>query len=1041
MKHSHKGPTEHPLARSAALAILLVPSMCLCAQRNTKVVTAPPTADFYVAPNGNDNWSGKLPAASGDRADGPFATLSRACDAVRSLKASEKPRDITVFLRGGTYRLTETVTFSLEDAAADGQVTTYAAYPGETPVFSSGLPIQNWRKLQDAPAGLPPAASGNVWVADVSRFRERKKPADGAWRFSTLYDGPRRLPRARSEGFSPTKSTPRGKRWDRQTVHFPKGAMKNWPNLRDAELVIVPCYFWVMNILPIASVDEEAGVAKTTVPCTYPMSKNGTRDRHNAWVENVIECLDQPGEWVLDTSSERLYLWPHGDEPGDQIVAPLLRELLRIEGQIDYDGPTDTPVKGLVFRGLAFTHGDRLSWHGCSGWGLQHDWELFDRPTALVRLRGAEGCAIEDCHFSSSSHAAVRLDLHCQKNRIAGNHIEHLGGVGILLAGYGPGTKDVNRRNEVVNNYIHHIGEVYWGSAGIFAWQSGENRIAHNHIHHVPYTGIVVSGRIGWDPKGNGECSRTVRWSETGVDPKGKRRRLSWQERERFLHGRKNLVEYNDIHNAMEVLGDGNCIYISGTGTGNVVRGNYCHDCNGKYMNAVIRCDDDQHGTIIEGNVMHRTRGHGEGVISKGDNDIINNVIADLRPHHGHRGYIVFPYGSPKGSTIQRNILYSGRKGQIPYYQNRGGRRGIVPRLRDTDADYNLYHCTEDAKWTAQHLETERGFGIEAHSAAGDPRFVDADQGDFRFQPGSPAVELGIHSLDPSKAGLEPRYHEKLIGKVIRTRITPSGRELAGPLTIAIEADVRDAQIRYTLDGSEPTAHSLLYGAPFILEEGATIRARAFADGVTDLMGASVVFTAPPPSIVEDFESVELGEATPLATTQEENDQMTARVTAEQAASGRRSLKFIDGPGQKYPFNPHVYYRTRFRSGRMVGRFAIRIDKSTRLYYQWRDYGPGFKRGPTVEIREAGKLVHAGDELMSLPLAQWIRFEVSCALGDEATGRYDMKVILPDKGQPREFKGLEYEQDFRKLDWLGFVANGQAHTVFYVDDIELRPLR
>ena len=35
------------------------------------------------------------------------------------------------------------------------------------------------------------------------------------------------------------------------------------------------------------------------------------------------------------------------------------------------------------------------------------------------------------------------MDLYAQKNKISGNHIEHMGGDGILLCGYYPGTKDV----------------------------------------------------------------------------------------------------------------------------------------------------------------------------------------------------------------------------------------------------------------------------------------------------------------------------------------------------------------------------------------------------------------------------------------------------------------------------------------------------------------------------------------------------------------------------------------------------------------------
>ena len=400
----------------------------------------------------------------------------------------------------------------------------------------------------------------------------------------------------------------------------------------------------------------------------------------------------------------------------------------------------------------------RLPFHGRTGWGLQHDWEMFDKPTALVRFRGAERCAILDCEFRSSGHTAVRLDLHAQHNRVVGNHIHHVGGAGVLLAGYGPGSKDVNKRNEVANNWIHHVGRQYWASAGVFAWQSGENRIAHNHIHHVPYTAILATGRISRGRPGPGECSRTVRWHEV---PEAYRT-WPWRKREPYLHARKNLIEHNDIHHAMEVLGDGNCIYVSGAGGGNVVRYNYCHDCPGRYMNAAIRCDDDQHDTLMEGNVCLRTGGHGEGFISKGDNDILNNIVADLRPTNRHRGYIIFPYGSVKGSKIERNILYSRRKGQILYHHSRRTRHGDPPKLQETETDRNLYFCTAEANWAKRHLDTHRPGGVDRNSLAADPMFVDVDAGDFRFRPGSPALKLGIRPLDPSKAGLQPPYRRRM---------------------------------------------------------------------------------------------------------------------------------------------------------------------------------------------------------------------------------------------------------------------------------------
>lgn len=297
-------------------------------------------------------------------------------------------------------------------------------------------------------------------------------------------------------------------------MHFPNGALKNSPRLGDIEIVLVTAAPWTMNILPLASVDEEKCIARTAIPGTYALTQ--PRFGHfpeSAWVENTFAALDRPGEWVLDSGTRTVYLIPEGEKPGDDIAAPALTELIRIEGAIDYAGPKDTPVRGLVFRGLTFTQADRYTGEkGRAGWGIQHDWEMFDRPSAMVRL-----------------------DLHCRDNRIADNVIERVGGVGILLCGYGPGTKDVNRRN----------------------------RVTRNHIHHV-----------------------------------------------------------------VEVMTDGNGIYIPGTGGGNLVGENFVHDCPSRNFAEGIRCDDDQHETIIERNIIWRLGGLATCVTLKGMNHVRNNIFA-----------------------------------------------------------------------------------------------------------------------------------------------------------------------------------------------------------------------------------------------------------------------------------------------------------------------------------------------------------------------------------------------------------------------------
>lgn len=1008
-----------PLSFLVALAHL-ISAWTACTASETQ---APP-ADFYVSPEGSDSWSGHLPGPNATRTDGPFATLRQARDAVRTSFKAEL-RDYRVLVRGGIYRMTETLVFSMEDSVGEHTIT-YAAAPGEKPILSSGIPVRQWQKPSSPPPGLPEVAHGKVWTADVS---DRST-------FRTLFDGDHQLPRARGPGFSPQNSTPRGSQ-DYNTVQFPAGAVSPYANLADVELRIVPSHFWVMNLLPIESIDEKANVLRTAVPGTYPLGRNGMTDRDNAWIENALEVLDEPGEWVLDTSKDLLYFWPPGDTPGDDIVVPALTELIRVEGNIDYEGPKDTPVEGLVFQGLTFTHGDRYPWHGRTGWGLQHDWECFDKPTGLLRFRGAERCAVVDCEFTNSGHTAIRMDLHCQGIRVVGNHVHHLGGVGVLMAGYGPGTKDVNRKNVIANNLIHHIGREYWGSVGIFAWQSGENQIAHNHVHHIPYTGILSTGRISRTPPGPGECSRTVRWKETSEAF----RNWPWKQREPYLHSRNNIIEFNDIHNAMEVLGDGNCIYISGAGGGTVVRHNFCHDCTGRYMNAVIRCDDDQHATLMEGNICCRTGGYGEGFISKGDNDIVNNVIADLRPVGRHRGYIVFPYGDITGSRIEGNILYSRRKGQTLYYHSQSSSRG-TPRLVDAQVDNNLYFCTEDEHWADEHLKQQRGKGNEAGSRQADPLFADIDGDDFSFPADSPAAALGIRPLDTRQIGLEPEYRERLLGRLIRTSIEPSGQMLRQPLTITITCNEPRARIRYTLDGTEPSPASPLYAGPFKLSQAATVRAKAFASGAADLIGATVLYTPPPAPIIEDFESVPVGATTPEATTTEDAklEQYTARVTDQNAAGGRHSLRFTDGPGQKASYTPHVYYRRTYQEGTMVGSFDLFVDAQAEVSYQWRQYEKDYITGPQILIEPGGRVTHDDKLLMTIPTGQWIRFELRYKLGDDADGRFDL-TVTPANATPNRFNVLPCDPGFQRLDWVGFVSRSKNHSVHYIDNITVSPQR
>lgn len=662
------------------------------------------------------------------------------------------------------YPLEETVVFSLDDSAPDGGSITYAAFDDEVPVLTSAVPIGTWSKPLDPSPLLPEAARSKVWVADVP---------ENLTQVLTLYDGSERLRRAWSKPFTPIDYADPAKTPHDQ-ITFPPGAMANWPDLANGELRVIPSCDYEMCILPLAAVDEATGIATTTVPASRTMGRVKFLDE-TAWAENILEVLDEPGEWVFSAAERKLYLWPLGDKPSENVNAPKLTELLRVEGAIDYEGPVDTPVTGLVFRGLTFCGGERRPWNGATFGELQHKWEHFDAPTALVRFRGAQHCTIESCRFVDSSGAGLRLDLTSLNNKIAGNEIAHLGGVGILLAGYGPGTKDVSRHNEVSNNWVHHIGEIYWASPAIMIWQSGENKVTHNLIHNTPYSGITVSGRTGWTP----ETEDTFRANEAVPIAYEKLLRQKpgaktayrewWEAREPYMHGRKNFVAWNDIHDVMEVMGDGNGIYISGTGRENHIYQNYIHHIDGDGVASGIRCDNDQYETIIEGNVLYKIRSAQTGISTTEMNHIINNMIVDLipsrrpitKPNIVH-GYISVPNETwPfEGARIQRNIIWSPRSDYWPIVEHKSLATGAGDRLKGTETDNNLYWCSSDPLWGQRHIDEQRakGYGVEAHSLAADPMFMDLENGDLRLKPESHAWKLGFEAWDFTKAGLEPGH-------------------------------------------------------------------------------------------------------------------------------------------------------------------------------------------------------------------------------------------------------------------------------------------
>jgi len=693
------------------------------------IAFADQTATLYVSPTGSTDGDGSLSS--------PLDSLTTAKNAVQKLK-SQHEGDIQVLFQGGRYEVHETVIFSTQDSGSKTQQITYAAAPGETPVFSAGKAITNWKRPKKPIPGLPKSAQPHILTAQVTHS------------FKALYDEQGMLPRASTSAFFSDESS------SRTQVIIPETHFKPWSNPSNLEIVVRPHHAWIRNILPVHQLNVKKRALSSSISATYAMwPLHFLKETPNCWIENAIEELDQEGEWVLDSTTGTLYLWPRNTS---MVYAPQLQEILRLEGEIDVQAPTDQPISHLHFEGFSFEHGDRYSLAKGDA-GMQHDWNFVDKDNALVRLRGTEHCSISDSHFRHSGSGAIRVDLHGIHNLIENNHIEHLGGSGILLAGYGPGTKNVNHHNTVTNNHIHHVGEIFWHAPGIMVWQSGDNLISNNLIHHTNYTGLIISGcMVDFFFKGTRELSKTIRWHEVPSKPT-ERTELAIRP---YLHTVNNLITNNEIHHAMEKMGDGNAIYIRGAGARNIIQRNYIHHLvTPMIMQCAIRTDGGQRDTIIRENIIYKCTS--QGMMLKLNTQFENNIIADIiSPPRGY--YLSLREGPLTGATIKHNIFYSSDSVEAFIHEfsanNREkseDRRGrAIARATDAETDYNLYFAAAQPNETKAFLKRQRRLGIDKNSLRSDPMFVDPANGDFTLHPDSPAIKLGFKPIDMSTIGLRP---------------------------------------------------------------------------------------------------------------------------------------------------------------------------------------------------------------------------------------------------------------------------------------------
>ncbi|WP_349425937.1 ricin-type beta-trefoil lectin domain protein [Microbacterium sp. LWS13-1.2] len=555
----------------AVVAALVVGSGVAVTPITAQAASAADTA-LYVAPNGDDSADGSI--------DAPFRTIEHARDIVRTLN-SGMTGDITVYLRGGTYPVRETVQFGAQDSGQNGHRVIYSAYADEVPVLEAGVPVTSWTQHD-----------GNIWEAPLERADKlRALYVDGSRAFMASKT-------VQSAGCYGTYTVTAGQApwaWESGSkcdgAAYALGDVPEIPrNAQDMELTTATT--WSTAITGIRGVTtssdgtkrvalfQQPGAAIAQAAAYAPLQATGTHVLSNAY-----EFLDQPGEFFFDREAQKVYLYAAaGTDPSTaSIYAPN-----NVETVLDISG-TDRAnrIHDVTFTGITMRHSD---------WNLtQIDGSSFKQTQqgntvnlaftrknfhvytyrniqvepGAVEVNSASNIDFIRNRVEHTGADGIQFVNDVVDSRIEGNVTNDIGGTALNVGDpqhvyigdgtssngehYAPNVEGAPTNISVRNNYFYDSAVLFWGSAAISGYFLDTVAFENNRIEKTSWAGISMGW--GWHNFDGGTQS---------VNPGNP-----------TTVARNNSIQRNEIIDTMQFLSDSGPIYTLGSQPGSVIDDNY----------------------------------------------------------------------------------------------------------------------------------------------------------------------------------------------------------------------------------------------------------------------------------------------------------------------------------------------------------------------------------------------------------------------------------------------------------------------------------
>jgi len=515
-------------------------------------------------------------------------SLTAAQAAVRSLNDAMSD-DIVVQLADGVYRLAAPLRLTADDSGSNGRTVVWQAAPSARPVISGARAVTGW-SLADA--------GRNIWRATVPTGIDTRQ----------LYVNGAVATRARTQvNRADFTASNTGMRFSNSALSY----LNNLANQSRVQMESVNSF--TDRYAPVQSISGNFITMQQPAWNNNNFGYDTFARPHRAgplYLTNAYEFLDSPGEWYINPATGVLsYIPLAGQNMGNVSV-----ELPTLQSLVNVGGTYGAPAHHISFSGIAFTG---TSWLGPSsnqGYVDQQtgayiagnwSWPSFDschngcqqfeatRPNwfqmpAAVQISAANTIAFSDSQFVNLGQTAIGIGndanahasgvgLGASNVTITRSEIARSSAGGIVVGGvradahHPSDQRMVNRDITVSNNRIHDLGTDHRGIVSVLNTYVTNATVSHNEVYNLPYSGMSIG--YGW---GANDAGGSNHYANRGL--------YNYQPRyTTATTASNNRLIGNYIHDVMQQMNDGACIYTLAWNPNALISGNYCLRANGHF--------------------------------------------------------------------------------------------------------------------------------------------------------------------------------------------------------------------------------------------------------------------------------------------------------------------------------------------------------------------------------------------------------------------------------------------------------------------------